>query len=987
MMFNFKNYMKKFVGIATISTLVLSLLVPSLSFGRQFSTDENLVVYPSNEILDFGAVNVGHSVTKNFVIENNSLTEREISLATFPNGDFTHVGPRTFVVPAQEEVLLPIMFEPSSTGVKETEFAIRSKNTNERKMLTLVGEATSNANNGLEISTSQINFAQTPVGHTAVAEVSITNRNNRTVRVDIDPTGSSDFRLRNSQNIMLHANETQNVQVVFEPTSALTQRGALVIEASNNPLSEIIVDLVGPGLNGSLPHTETSAAEFSIDSNIIGLGTVTVHQQRSENIFFTNTGSETLYVDLTEGADEPFLVDLGGNRVERTIVQPGQRGTIRVSFRPDYQGAYTSSFTLTTNAENAPEVTLGVTGSAVNAGESKFDFNVDANLSEKDIFEGGRTVLTYTTNIPSKNRVVLKKDGRTVEVLKEGNSYEEPNETHRVLYRADNVAPGRYTIELTARSNDGQSEVKTKSFDVMSKNKREINLTRNPSDRYFNLPNPSINIDNNEKAYFNFYTPARSSVVYTIKSVKTGKVVLQRAYANIEAGTHNYNISWNGRSHRGNKVSEGDYTFEFKIEPNSVHHEVRIYKGHITVSRNESRLTHVSEPIVSRVGSHVPQTPTRVISSYYTTDLRNNENLITEAISVPSNVTEFNQSAVISFNTLHDGIATASVKDLQGNLVRKLTKERRLVDGYHHQELVWFGDTSQGTAAYDGRYKIEIHTAQGNESDTDTVWVTLNRGHQAPYVTPTRTYPTNTNRVNAVRSYAPSYAGSCNGFSDVYGTDRFCEAVSFVVDQGIFEGSVQGGQKVLRPDDYLTRAEATAVVIRVMNLQVSPYNQYIDGNLGFTDLDTSAWYMSHIKTIIKSATQQQSRYGAWVKNIMQGYPDGTIRPNKVMSRAEFYKVFLEAAKNSAAVNANFNLDYNVTEAPFSDTAVNELTSWYLPYADWAQNYLNNTEFAAEYFDSANLHEGVRRFKGKKGITRGEVINLIYTTQGTGVIQY
>lgn len=992
--------MQKFVGLATVSTLVLSLLVPSLSFGREFSTDHSLSVYPENEVLNFGSINLGDTDTKDFVIENSGLTDKVISLVTLPSGDFSYAGAPQFTVPAQTEVSLPIHFEPSAIGLIESQFTIEAANTHERKILTLVGEATNGVNHGLELSTNKIIFPVTPLHSITDASVVVKNKNTHSVSYEASITGDNNFRLRSDISIVLNPNEEALIKLQFVPRDRETHNATL--ELRNRATDEVIsLPIEGPGLDNGIDEERILAfAEFDTQSTLIGLGTVNVHEQRMETFNVANTGGDVLRVSVKNQPRGPFKVDLGGFDKEETEIGPGEEGQIRVTFMPDFQGVYTSTFELETNADNARNVVFSVSGTAENAGANKFDFTVDGYINDDSIYNNESTTVRYRTNVPAKTEVRLKAHGETVRVLKNKDSKFQAADTyHNLRFNADDITPGIYTVEVKSFSNDGQIDSTNLVLDIRPVRKHtHSRIKRNPADQFFNTPNPVINIDNGEKAYFNFYAPTLSNITYTIKNQATGRVVVQRAFGRVSAGTHNYEFSWDGKAYNGNKVSEGEYLFEFKIDPTFALSEVRVYEGSLIVERNDN---HVGiQYVTTKVGSYFEPAVPRVISSYYSqnrnTELRNNENLISELVAGPTPVTEFNEKVIVSFNTLHYGVVTASVKDNQGNIVRRLTSNRRVVDGYHHNELEWSGDATGGAAALDGTYSIEIHTAQGNETDTDRVYVTLARGYgQTPVMKvvdnnaylPIAPKHAPVTPINTVQPYAPSYAGSCEGFDDVYGTDQFCSAVSFVVDQGIFEGSIVNGHKVLRPDDYLTRAEATAVILRVMRLPILQHIEGVDGNYGFSDVDVEAWYMPHIKTIIKSATQQQTKYGTWVRNIMQGYPDGTFRPNQVMSRAEFYKVFLEAAQNSAAVNANFSLDYHVTEAPFSDTAVNELTEWYLPYADWATKYLNNTDFAKQYFDSYNLNEGVRRFKAKKGITRGEVIDLIFTTQATGVIHY
>ena len=86
---------------------------------------------------------------------------------------------------------------------------------------------------------------------------------------------------------------------------------------------------------------------------------------------------------------------------------------------------------------------------------------------------------------------------------------------------------------------------------------------------------------------------------------------------------------------------------------------------------------------------------------------------------------------------------------------------------------------------------------------------------------------------------------------------------------------------------------------------------------------------------------------------MQGYDDGTFRPDQSMNRAEFTKTVLEAL--------GYSIPDTITSSDFSDVPVNE---WYAPY----------TQTAKERNIIAGYEDGT--FRPNNNITRAEAIKIL-----------
>lgn len=156
--------------------------------------------------------------------------------------------------------------------------------------------------------------------------------------------------------------------------------------------------------------------------------------------------------------------------------------------------------------------------------------------------------------------------------------------------------------------------------------------------------------------------------------------------------------------------------------------------------------------------------------------------------------------------------------------------------------------------------------------------------------------------------------GTCAGFKDVTKDDPNCAALTYVKDQGIFTGYPDG---TFKPDQVINRAETVKVMTEGfdLNMLADPSDK-----LGFTDVILHEWYMPYLAT-------------AKAGNIIQGYPDGTFKPEQTVNYVELIKMFFETA------------DVTLPASSSSDA--------------WYQKYLNYAA-ANDYLTYPDLTAGMKR---------------------------
>ena len=102
-----------------------------------------------------------------------------------------------------------------------------------------------------------------------------------------------------------------------------------------------------------------------------------------------------------------------------------------------------------------------------------------------------------------------------------------------------------------------------------------------------------------------------------------------------------------------------------------------------------------------------------------------------------------------------------------------------------------------------------------------------------------------------------------NDYSDVADGSWYNNAVSTLSNMGILGGYEDG---TFRPNASITRAEFTAMAMRFAR-------DTLDGGSIFSDVTTGDWFYAPVTSA--------ADYG-WIN----GYPDGTFRPNAPITRAE-----------------------------------------------------------------------------------------------------
>ena len=161
-----------------------------------------------------------------------------------------------------------------------------------------------------------------------------------------------------------------------------------------------------------------------------------------------------------------------------------------------------------------------------------------------------------------------------------------------------------------------------------------------------------------------------------------------------------------------------------------------------------------------------------------------------------------------------------------------------------------------------------------------------------------------------------------------------------VIEAGIAQGI---SETSFEPDRSLTRAEMTKMVLN--GFDYSPNTSITESS--FEDIEWDAWYAPYVES-------------AYELGIINGYTDGTFKPDSLVNRAEAVKIIV----NTYAITNDLTL--TASSLPFTDTVED---AWYAPYISYA------------------YHKGVVNgfkdgtFKPEDPVTRAEFCKIIVTLLG------
>lgn len=175
---------------------------------------------------------------------------------------------------------------------------------------------------------------------------------------------------------------------------------------------------------------------------------------------------------------------------------------------------------------------------------------------------------------------------------------------------------------------------------------------------------------------------------------------------------------------------------------------------------------------------------------------------------------------------------------------------------------------------------------------------------------------------------------NANVFTDITSSSTiYFNSIEYLKSKGVISGYPDG---TFKPDNVINRAEALKMIMLATG---KDGESTID--MSFPDVNVDDWFFGFVRKALESG-------------LVEGYPDGTFKPENNINIAESLKIIILA----------FDIDTGAlpSKNPFPDV---DVISWYVSYAEFAKN-----KNFIEPSDDGLLH-------AEKHITRGQFAEIIF----------
>ncbi len=206
------------------------------------------------DLIDFGNVPIGDEVVRELVISNISNMELSLNVHVEGAGFFADPLEMIILLPEQQ-IVMPIVFEPREMGVYEGEAIIHFNTHNiEDVVVHLVGRGGMNEMGPrIDLSQHHFEFGEVAVGEQATQELVISNIGNALLLAEAS-LESEVFEIPRFERINLEPGDEFVLPITFTPTEVAFFEGLLVIHSNDRENPELGVDLAGRGVEGGHPE-------------------------------------------------------------------------------------------------------------------------------------------------------------------------------------------------------------------------------------------------------------------------------------------------------------------------------------------------------------------------------------------------------------------------------------------------------------------------------------------------------------------------------------------------------------------------------------------------------------------------------------------------------------------------------------------------------------------------------------------------------------
>lgn len=327
--------------------LAILFLFSGLLAGRSSAT-----VQVSPQLIQFGNVYVGSSITRSFTIKNSGSTGITLSEAYIESGAFSRSKlslPAT--IGAGKSLAIGVTYAPIETGSRFGTMVIRTSASSSSISVLLTGTAVKQA---LSILPASMNFHNLVVGSSGTQSATVTNATATSVTISAGTVSGEGFTMTGiALPLTLASGKSTSFSVHFAPTSARKDSGTLSLTA-NGAEGQLRMPLVGVGVAATRLLTATPSS--------LSFGIVADGSSASATVSITNTGNSSLSISNVTTSGTGFETS---GLVAGEVLTAGEVASLDVTFAPKTAASDSGTVKITSSASNSPgAIALSGTGAA-----------------------------------------------------------------------------------------------------------------------------------------------------------------------------------------------------------------------------------------------------------------------------------------------------------------------------------------------------------------------------------------------------------------------------------------------------------------------------------------------------------------------------------------------------------------------------------------------------------------------------------------------
>ena len=310
----------------------------------------------------FGPVEIGQEGQITRTIYNVGTADLVITSVKCEESAFTTSWKSATIKPDDHKEVT-IYFRPTEERRYQAkmEFVCNVDKTDDAK-IGVTGTGTVPPEAKIRVSPTSLVFEDTKVGQTSEMDWTITNIGGATLTVSslTVPDGfSTDFASWSPKTV--EPTKSHTFKVYFKPKEVKTYSGKMVFKSNAVNAQNQEFTIGGKGISAG-------DAKISVSPNTVQFGEKTVGKTAEQTVTITNKGNAPLVFTSVTSPDNVFSTDFG-SWTSKTLAA-GASCSLKVYFTPAAVRSYSTSISIKTNASNAPDVALPVSGAGISANEN-----------------------------------------------------------------------------------------------------------------------------------------------------------------------------------------------------------------------------------------------------------------------------------------------------------------------------------------------------------------------------------------------------------------------------------------------------------------------------------------------------------------------------------------------------------------------------------------------------------------------------------------